>query len=101
MKKLILITTAMATLLGSCTRECGPCPGAISQIFVHTYGVETSKKDWETRGRNGQIVTTRKDLCVERICPYQTDDGYARMMSDSSACSCRFVVLICFLDFWE
>ncbi len=34
---------------------------AVKTAYIHKYGVPVDKEDWEVRGRNGQIITTRKD----------------------------------------
>lgn len=36
-------------------------PDVVGQQYIHQYGVTVSKDDWDARGRNGEIVSTRKD----------------------------------------
>ncbi len=62
--KQIIIALALTTLVVSCNKECGPCPGAIKQTYVHRYGVECSRSDWEARGKSGEVITARKDGTV-------------------------------------
>ncbi len=71
MKKVLLGGLVAASVFVGCQKECGPCPGAVKQSYVHKYGVECDKQDWETRGQCGQVVTTKKDGTV--LC--ETFDG--------------------------
>jgi antitoxin component YwqK of YwqJK toxin-antitoxin module len=62
--KQIITTLLLATLVVSCNKECGPCPGTVKMTYVHRYGVECTESDWEARGKSGQVITARKDGTV-------------------------------------
>jgi len=37
---------------------------AVQSSYIHKYGIAVTKRDWESRGRDGQVVSTRKDGVV-------------------------------------
>jgi antitoxin component YwqK of YwqJK toxin-antitoxin module len=56
-----LLLLGLAAALGGCVRDGTLSEGAVAQTYVHKYGLPVDKADWERRGENGQIVSTRKD----------------------------------------
>lgn len=44
-------------------RDRTPC-GVYDQTYVHKYGVQVPKQDWASRGKSGQVITTRADGVV-------------------------------------
>lgn len=46
--------------------------GYVKQVFLHSYGVAVSKADWNSRGKNGKIISTRRDGVTETK---QYDEG--------------------------
>ena len=42
------------------TNSCGPTlpKGVLKESYIHKYGVAMSKKDWESRGSHGKVVST-------------------------------------------
>lgn len=69
MKQIVLYTLLAAAICG-CGRDPNRTP--VKQVFVHKYGMEMEQDDWEARGRQGEVVTTRKDGVVVR---QNYDDG--------------------------
>lgn len=61
--KYILLCFVALTCVG-CGRDPNRTP--VKQVFVHKYGIEMEQKDWEERGRHGEVVTTRKDGVIVR-----------------------------------
>ncbi|MBS0622867.1 MAG: toxin-antitoxin system YwqK family antitoxin [Verrucomicrobia bacterium] len=59
MKQLIGGLFLVLTALTGCNR--GRAPENLAQMYIHKYGVETDKADWDSRGKNGQVVTTRRN----------------------------------------
>jgi antitoxin component YwqK of YwqJK toxin-antitoxin module len=55
--------------LSSC-RNCKDDCEVASTRFVHKYGFDVSKKEWEKRGKEGQIITTLKNG-ITKTCSYK------------------------------
>ncbi len=63
MKSLHLIPLcALALTLGACTSN--KHGQVVKKAYVHKYGVPLAKEAWDSQGRSGQIITTRKDGVV-------------------------------------
>lgn len=66
MKKATFILLALsAGITTSCTKNTNrrPC-NIVEERFVHKYGVEVEQKDWQARGKNGQVITKLDDGIV-------------------------------------
>lgn len=57
----LLILGLLGVTVGGCNRNADVSKAAIAETYVHKYGLAVEKSDWEKRGENGQIVSTRKD----------------------------------------
>lgn len=59
-KSRIYLFPVMALALASCA---GPAPSrdVVSQRYVHKYGLEVAMDDWQSRGQDGQVITTLKN----------------------------------------
>lgn len=65
-----LYMLGLALFLASCCCTGSPIPQSygkvevVDECYVHKYGVEVPARDWEERGREGQVVTTLKNGVV-------------------------------------
>jgi antitoxin component YwqK of YwqJK toxin-antitoxin module len=71
MRKVIFfgISVGMALTVSSCanrsqTRVCVVEPEALSQTYIHKYGLQIAPGEWQNRGQNGQVVSTLKSGVV-------------------------------------
>ena len=63
MKKILVASLLLALTTTACNRS-KSSTDPIKQKYVHKYGMQVDKKDWERRGQQGTIITTRKDGVV-------------------------------------
>lgn len=71
MHKVVLmgLSVGMAVALSGCSkRSCGdvckPEKEALSQTYIHKYGMEVPQREWKDRGQNGRVVSTLKSGVV-------------------------------------
>lgn len=57
----LLLATA-ALLVSSCNQS--KSAHVVKQAYVHKYGVPLAKETWDSQGRSGQIITTKRDGVV-------------------------------------
>ena len=59
-KALYLPCLIILAFLASCQTSSDPCDEVVCET-VHRYGVQLDPDDWSERGKNGQVVSMRKD----------------------------------------
>lgn len=59
----LLLLALSAGLLTSCNSNRRPC-NIVEERFVHKYGLEVEQRDWQARGKNGQVITKLDDGVV-------------------------------------
>lgn len=59
--KSLLLLGLTGLVLGGCVQNRDVSQAAIAETYVHKYGLAVEKSDWEERGQDGRIVSTRKD----------------------------------------
>lgn len=71
MRKVVLLGLSMGIALSltgcakrPCKDECDYEPEALSQTYIHKYGLKVPPKEWKNRGQNGQVVSTLKSGVV-------------------------------------
>ncbi len=55
------LVASLAIIAGGCA---GGGEGALSPVvesYVHKYGISVAKNEWESRGKDGKVITQRKD----------------------------------------
>ncbi len=63
--RIILLPIIAATLLTSCNSSTTKySAGVVKESYIHKYGVAVSKEEWNERGRDGKVVTTKQDGIV-------------------------------------
>lgn len=62
----ILAIAATALLLSACQRSQSTQQSWVSQKCIHKYGIEVQPDYWVDCGRNGQLITTRRDGAVTK-----------------------------------
>lgn len=64
-KRIIIKGFAIATISMACLHTFSCTPKGKNDIirtrYVHKYGITVDKQDWNSRGQDGQIITTRND----------------------------------------
>lgn len=59
MRAALLIS--LSYLACSCCQRCPRERQPIGQRFVHKYGMELSREEWEARGKQGEVISTLRD----------------------------------------
>jgi len=59
--KLALLVFASAVLMTGCRTHSQYHHDVVKETYFHKYGVPVAKADWENQGKDGQIVSLRKD----------------------------------------
>ena len=71
MRKVVIIglSFGMAVAVSGCSKRscndvCKPEKEALSQTYIHKYGMQVPQKEWKDRGQNGRVVSTLKSGVV-------------------------------------
>lgn len=60
--RLMLGLLFSTTLFYGCAKKCEiDCSNVVKEKYVHKYGVEVCESDWQSRGMNGQVISTLDD----------------------------------------